>query len=118
MPDEIEFEPEFDDESDLDDSEDDKKEAQNIQLNVSEEIANGVYSNFVVSNYNSEEFVLDFAFLQPHTSNGKVRSRVILNPRNAKRLAHLLLGQIEEYEERFGPVSDEGPERGFQISLN
>ena len=61
-------------------------QSDDIQIDLSEDVANGVYSNFVVTNMNSEEFVFDFTYLQPYANKGSVRSRVIMSPRNAKKL--------------------------------
>jgi len=80
-----------------------------VHIDISEEQERGAYSNLVILNYNQEEFVLDFAFLQPQAPKGKILARTILSPRNAKRFSALLETHIKSYEEKFGPIS-EGPE--------
>ncbi|MFT5170367.1 MAG: hypothetical protein ACI9BD_000134 [Candidatus Marinamargulisbacteria bacterium] len=89
-----------------------------IQIDIDDDIAQGVYTNLAISNFSREEFVVDFAFLQPQGTKGKIRSRVILSPNNAKRLAEMLQANIREYEEKVGSISDEKPEKGFNISFN
>ena len=58
-----------------------KKDNKSIQVDIDEVMAQGIYSNMVISNYSQEEFVLDFVFLQPQHAKGKIRSRIILSPK-------------------------------------
>ena len=88
-----------------------KKEAKpknNIDVDIDDETAQGVYTNLAISNFNQEEFVVDFAYLQGQVPKAKVRSRVIMSPHNAKRIANMLMANIQHYESQFGPLSD-GP---------
>lgn len=75
-----------------------------LQIQVDEEISQGVYSNLVMLNHTENEFVLDFAFIQPTTGKAKVRSRVISSPRHTKRLLLALQKNVERFEERFGRI--------------
>ncbi|MCP4051231.1 MAG: DUF3467 domain-containing protein [bacterium] len=83
-----------------------KNEVQSIQVDISEAVSDGIYSNIAIVNFNMEEFVMDFAFLQPQIKKGKVRSRILLSPRNAKLLAELLFANIKKYESSFGPIKN------------
>ena len=87
-------------------SEDDKKHpaAPRIQLQLDEALSQGVYSNLVLINHTENEFVLDFAFIQPSNGRAKVRSRVISSPRHTKRLLQALQKNLDRYEERFGAI--------------
>lgn len=89
-----------------------------IALDMDEETSLGIYSNLVLSNYSKEEFFLDFAFLQPQMRKGKVRSRIILSPKNAKRLLHLLAQNIKDFESKCGPIDDPLPPQGIKFSFN
>jgi hypothetical protein len=60
-----------------------------INIELSEEMAQGVYSNLVAINHSPTEFVLDFIQMMPGVPKAKVQSRVILTPEHAKRLLHL-----------------------------
>ena len=88
----------------------------NIQVDISEEIAQGLYTNVVLSNFSKDEFVLDFSFFQPNLHKMKVSSRVIMSPSNIKRLVTMLNQNIANYESKFGMIDDEG--KGFRLSVN
>jgi len=75
-----------------------------LQVQIDEDVAQGLYSNLVLLNHTENEFVLDFAFIQPSNGRAKVRTRVISSPRHTKRLLHALQKNLERYEERFGAI--------------
>ncbi|MBU2018684.1 MAG: DUF3467 domain-containing protein [Bacteroidetes bacterium] len=78
----------------------------NIELN--EEIALGIYSNLAVITHSQSEIISDFIQLMPGMPKGKVRSRVIMTPENAKRFMRALQENIGNYEETFGVIEDQG----------
>jgi len=82
----------------------DEPTPQKLQVQIDEDVAQGVYSNLVLLNHTENEFVLDFAFLQPANGRAKVRTRVISSPRHTKRLLQALQKNLERYEERFGAI--------------
>jgi hypothetical protein len=75
-----------------------------IQLQLDESLSQGVYTNIVLINHSENEFVFDFAYLQPANPTARVRARVISSPRHTKRLLAALQKNIERYEERFGVI--------------
>jgi hypothetical protein len=75
-----------------------------LQVQIDDDVAQGVYSNLVLLNHTENEFVLDFAFIQPSNGRAKVRTRVISSPRHTKRLLQALHKNLERYEERFGTI--------------
>lgn len=83
--------------------------APQIQVDLDEVTAQGVYSNLVLINHNENEFLLDFAFLQPGAPRARVRVRVISSPRHTKRLMRALEMNVKRYEERFGKLEDLEP---------
>jgi len=87
---------------------DDPKKGPKIQLQMDEETAQGKYSNLVLINHTENEFLLDFAFLQPATARAKVCARIISSPRHTKRLLTALQKNIDRYEERFGSIDVSG----------
>ena len=79
-------------------------EQQQINIELSEEMAQGVYSNLVAINHSPTEFVLDFIQMMPGVPKAKVQSRVILTPEHAKRLLQALGENVARYEQNFGNV--------------
>jgi hypothetical protein len=80
-----------------------------IQIDLDEATAQGCYSNLVLINHGENEFVLDFAYLQPAAPRARVRSRVISSPRHTKRLLRALEINVRRYEERFGKIEEPEP---------
>ena len=83
-------------------------EEQNLdgQLNIelSEEIAEGIYSNLAIITHSNTEFVLDFIRVMPGVPKARVKSRIILTPEHAKRLARALDDNIEKFESVNGRI--------------
>jgi hypothetical protein len=77
-----------------------------MNIELSEEIALGVYSNLAVITHSPTEFVCDFIQVMPGMPKGKVRSRVIMTPENAKRFMRALNDNIQKYEQNFGMIED------------
>lgn len=87
---------------------DDKKIPNNtINIELSEEVADGTYSNFSIISHMQQEFILDFVRIVPNVSRAKVQSRVIMNPQQAKRLMMALRENIKMYENAFGLIKDD-----------
>ncbi|HBF88438.1 MAG TPA: DUF3467 domain-containing protein [Bacteroidales bacterium] len=81
-----------------------------LSIELSEEVAQGVYSNLAVISHSSSEFVVDFVRIVPGTPKAKVHSRVILTPEHAKRLIHALQDNVNKYEAMHGPIKKiDGP---------
>jgi hypothetical protein len=99
--------------------EDKKQKQQQINIELSEEVAQGIYSNLAVITHSSSEFVVDFVRIMPGIPKANVKSRVILTPEHAKRLLFALQDNIKKYEAIHGlinvkPGSDHGmPPMGF-----
>lgn len=89
---------------------DEKKNPPRLNIKLNEEVAKGQYANLAIIHNNESEFVLDFAFMEPQRRQGQVVSRVIANPRTAKRMLLGLSEMIRMFEERFGTI--EVPEPG------
>ena len=100
--------------------ESDNKSKKQNQLNIelSEEIAQGVYSNLAIITHSSSEFVLDFVRVMPGIPKAKVKSRVVLTPEHAKRLLLALKDIIAKYEAMHGKIKDVDKAGGQNIPLN
>ena len=84
-----------------------------IEIELSEEIAQGIYSNLAIISHSSSEFVLDFIRVVPGVPKAKVKSRIILTPDHAKRLIAALQENIEKFEKMNGTVSINNDNLGF-----
>ena len=77
-----------------------QKQNQNqIQIELTDEMAQGTYSNLAIIAHSSSEFIIDFVRIVPGTQKAKVKSRVILTPDNAKRLLFALQDNIQKFDE-------------------
>lgn len=83
----------------------DKKENQ-VNIELTEEVASGTYSNLAVITHSPGEFVCDFIQMMPGVPKGKVKSRVIMTPQNAKRFMKALIDNVQKYEQNFGTIID------------
>ncbi|HOX21910.1 MAG TPA: DUF3467 domain-containing protein [Elusimicrobiales bacterium] len=77
-----------------------------LQVEMDDATAQGIYSNLAGIAHNEAEFVLDFLFLQPGQPKARLRSRIIASPVHAKRFLSALGDNIRKYEERFGLIID------------
>lgn len=89
--------------------EDNKQKSQQISIELSEEVAQGTYSNLAVITHSSSEFVLDFVRIMPGVPKANVKSRVILTPEHAKRLLMALQDNVAKFEAQHGPIKNVNP---------
>lgn len=80
----------------------------NNQLNIeiSEEVAEGTYANLAIITHSHAEFVIDFVNVMPGTPKSKVKSRIILTPQHAKRFMKAITENISKYEAANGAIKD------------
>jgi len=77
-----------------------------LNIELSEEIAEGTYSNLAIITHSNSEFVIDFIKLMPGVPKAKVKSRIVLTPQHAKRLMKALKDNISKFEQSHGPIKD------------
>ena len=89
-------------------AEQDQKNPEQNQINIEvpEDIAEGIYSNFAIIAHSNQEFIVDFVRLMPGIPKAKVKSRIVLTPTHAKRLIKALADNIKRYEQQFGVIED------------
>jgi hypothetical protein len=100
---------------------DKENKGNNNQLNIElpEDIAEGIYSNLAIISHSNSEFVIDYVRLVPNTPKAKVKARIILSPAHAKRLLRALADNVDKYEARFGKIDE--PDAGnppFPMGFN
>jgi len=89
---------------------DDKKpKSQQLNIELSEEVAQGVYSNLAVITHSSSEFVVDFVRIMPGIPKANVKSRIILTPEHAKRLLMALQDNVKKFESIHGAIKNIKP---------
>lgn len=91
----------------------------NNQLNIelSEDIAEGIYSNLAIITHSNTEFVLDFIRVMPGVPKAKVKSRIVLTPEHAKRLLKALEDNIEKFESVNGQIVTQEERGGFPLNF-
>lgn len=82
------------------------KEGQ-LNIDLSEEMAEGTYSNLAIITHSSSEFVVDFVQIMPGVPKAKVKSRVLLTPQHAKRLMKALQDNVSKFESMHGPIKED-----------
>ena len=77
-----------------------------INIELDEKTAQGSYSNLAIINHSVSEFIVDFVNIMPGTPKSKVKSRIILSPQHAKRLAKALAENVRRFEQAHGEIRD------------
>jgi hypothetical protein len=77
-----------------------------MNIEISEEVAEGTYANLAIITHSHAEFVVDFVNVMPGTPKSKVKSRIILTPQHAKRFMKALAENVHKYESINGTIKD------------
>ncbi len=77
-----------------------------LNIELSEEVAEGIYSNLAIITHSHSEFALDFIRVMPGVPKAKVKARIILTPQHAKRLMKALMDNIGKFEDVHGNIKD------------
>ncbi len=85
------------------------KSSSQLNIELSEDIAEGEYANLVMIAHSPEEFILDFIRVVPGVRKARVKSRIIITPQHAKRLLRALTDNVERYERAHGPIDERAP---------
>ena len=92
------------------------KPAAQLNIELSEDIAEGEYANLVMIAHSAEEFILDFIRVVPGVRKARVKSRIIVTPQHVKRLLRALAENIERYERAHGPIDERvSPDQPIQF---
>lgn len=88
-----------------------------IDIELSEDMAEGVFSNLAIITHSNTEFVLDFIRVMPGVPKARVKSRIILTPEHAKRLVSAMVDNIEKYEAINGRIKTQEEPPGFPMNF-
>ncbi len=81
-----------------------KNQPQQINIELGEKEAEGIYSNFAIISHSPAEFIIDFTRILPGVPKAKVFARMIMTPQHAKMLLGALRENVEKYEHTFGEI--------------
>ncbi len=84
----------------------DSKVQNQINIELPEDVAEGIYSNLAIISHSHSEFVVDFIRMMPNVPKAKVKARVILTPQHAKRLLRALADNVKKFESQFGIITE------------
>ncbi len=90
---------------------------QQINIELGEKEAEGIYSNFAMITHSPAEFVIDFTRMLPGVPKSKVYARIIMTPQHAKSLLKALEENIGKYEKQFGEVKIYGDQKNKSIGF-
>ena len=91
------------------------KNQNQLNIELSEEIAEGIYSNLAIITHSNSEFVVDFVKVMPGVPKAKVKARIVLTPQHAKRLLAALSDNISKFEAVHGTIKQT---EGISIPMN
>ena len=80
--------------------------APQVQINASDEVARGRYSNNMLVAHTREEFIIDWLMTAPNGSS--LVSRIVVSPGHCKRVMHALAENLQKYERQFGEIAPAG----------
>lgn len=90
---------------------------QQLDIELTEEMAEGVYSNLAIITHSNAEFLIDFVRVMPGVPKAKVKSRILLTPFHTKRLLMALTENVQKFEDQFGAI-EEGENMASGLPLN
>lgn len=81
---------------------------QQINIELGEKEAEGIYANMAMITHSATEIVIDFARLMPGAPKSRVLARIIMTPMHAKLLERALADNIKKFEAQFGEIKVHG----------
>ncbi len=90
---------------------------QQINVELGEKEAEGIYSNLALISHSPAEFVIDFTRMLPGVPKAKVYARIVMTPQHAKSFLHALKENVGKYEKQFGEVKIHGAQPNVEQSI-
>lgn len=78
--------------------------AQQINIELGEKEAEGIYANLAMITHSPTEVVIDFSRIMPRTPKARVLARIIMTPMHAKLLEKALADNMKKFESQFGEI--------------
>ncbi len=77
---------------------------QQLQVELGEKEAEGIYSNLAIITHSPAEFILDFTRVTPGVPRARVHARIIMTPMHFKQLLNAMRENIERFEQQYGEI--------------
>src|ERR1700743_3839149 len=74
---------------------------QQLNIELTEDMADGTYANLAIITHSFAEFVIDFVNVMPNVPKAKVKSRIVMTPQHAKRLMKALIDNVKRFEGQY-----------------
>lgn len=84
-----------------------EQQQQQLNIELTEEMADGSYANLVIITHSFAEFVFDFVNVMPNIPKAKVKSRIVMTPHHAKRLMRALVENVKKFEAQHGQIKEQ-----------
>ena len=92
--------------------------SQQINIELTPEQGEGIYSNLALITHSPAEFIFDFTRILPGVPKTKVYARIVMAPQHAKSFLNALQENIQKYEAQYGEIKTMGtPAQGKQIGF-
>lgn len=75
-----------------------------INIELGEKEAEGIYSNLAIISHSPAEFVIDFTRILPGVPRARVLSRIVMTPQHARMLLNAMHDNIAKYEAAYGEI--------------
>ncbi len=75
-----------------------------LNIELSSDVAQGSYSNLAIITHSSSEFIIDFIRMLPGVPKAQVNNRIIMTAEHAKRLFLALQDNIAKFESQYGEI--------------
>jgi hypothetical protein len=85
----------------------DQQAEQQLNIELTEDMADGTYANLAIITHSFAEFVFDFVSVMPNVPKAKVKSRIVMTPQHAKRLMRALVENVKRFEAQNGPIKEQ-----------
>ena len=97
----------------------DPVQQQQINIELGEKEAEGIYSNLAIITHSPAEFVIDFTRVLPGVPKAKVHARIVMTPQHFKMLMNAMRDNLEKFEKKYGDIKiagemQSGASFGFQ----
>ncbi|MFQ5708958.1 MAG: DUF3467 domain-containing protein [bacterium] len=93
------------------------KAPQQINVELGEKEAEGIYSNLALISHSPGEFVIDFTRMLPGVPKTRVYARIVMTPQHAKSFLRALEDNVGKYEKQFGEIKVHGGQPNVQQQI-